>query len=63
LCEASNPCGAPSYSINLELAMPFAAARPAASIGKFTGTISSKADFLTLIEDGSRSVLKVKCYK
>lgn len=30
---------------------------------KFTGTISTKAATLTLNESGSRSVLKVKCYK
>ena len=30
---ANRPCGSPSYSSKVELAMPLAAARPAASIG------------------------------
>ncbi len=32
-CVTFNPCGAPSYSFNVELEIPFAAGRPLASIG------------------------------
>ena len=36
---ANSPCGAPSYSIKVDCAMPFAAARPAASIGTVLSSI------------------------